>query len=52
VIAANMTLIESPDDYEFVKHQGDVTVMRHKPTGKLMYTARSGELGRDAKDWH
>jgi hypothetical protein len=52
VIAANMTLMESPDDYEFVRHQGDVTVLRHKSTGKLRYTARSDELGRDAKDWH
>jgi hypothetical protein len=40
VIAADMRLQSSETDYEFVRHDGNTTVLRHKETGELSYTAR------------
>src|SRR5215475_6544439 len=50
---ANLRLLTEEDskNYEFVRYQGELTVLRHKETGRVSYTARVwNNEGRSAEE--
>lgn len=52
VVAAKVYL-PPEGEHEFVRHERNLTILRHKETGELRYTARvRDQAGQDETKWH